>query len=376
MSEPCRIAVAMSGGVDSSTAAAILKEEGHNLVGFSMQLWDQRRNGPAGEEQRGGRCCSIDDLYDARSVAARLGFPYYVVNFQREFEREVVRPFIEGYLGGVTPSPCVLCNSHMKFDHLLQTADEVGAAYVATGHYARIARDSETGRYMLLKGRDPDKDQSYFLFGLRQEQLARALFPLGDLRKQQVRGLARRHSLPVAEKPESQEICFVPDNDYAGFIERHYNDVCGRDEDSDPFASGEIVDLEGKALGKHPGIHHYTIGQRRGLGLAHPSPLYVIDLQPESHRVVVGERPQLGKSLCRVVRPNWISIAAPDAPVRVSAKIRSRHAESPATVTPMEYKSLLVEFDTPQLAVTPGQAAVFYDGDRVIGGGWITRHQP
>lgn len=368
-----RVAVAMSGGVDSSTAAAILRDQGYDLVGFSMQLWDQKRNGSGAEEHVSGRCCSLDDIYDARSVAARLKFPYYAVNFQREFEQRVVRSFIESYRDGLTPSPCVLCNSHMKFDHLIQMAEEVNASRVATGHYARVMRDEKTGRYLLLRARDRHKDQSYYLFELTQEQLAKAMFPLGDLDKAQVRQIAHHYGLEVADKPESQEICFIPDGDYAGFIERHYDDVVGKAEDEVPFPGGQIVDSSGRALGMHSGVHHYTIGQRRGLGVAHPTPLYVIELRPEKRQVVVGERSELAKKSCRAVRPNWISVPAPTHVLRVWAKIRSRHPDTPATVTPLEDGSLDVEFDHPQLAVSPGQACVFYQEDRVVGGGWIAR---
>ncbi len=367
-----RVAIAMSGGVDSSAAAAILKETGCELVGFSMQLWDQRRNSPEGDSIRSGRCCSIDDLYDAREVAARLGIPYYVVDFQREFERTVVKDFVEKYRNGLTPSPCVLCNSHMKFDQLVRMAQDIQAPRVATGHYARVTLDQESGRYNLWQARDKNKDQSYFLFELTQSQLARAIFPLGDLNKGQVREIARRHGLPVAEKAESQEICFIPDGDYAAFVERHCGEIAGSGIPK-PFSAGQIVDTDGRVIGTHHGIHHFTLGQRRGLGIAHPSPLYVLELRPEANTVVVGERSRLGKRRCRVTRPNWISIPELVEPIRVHARIRSRHREAPATAAPGEDGCVEVIFDSPQPAISPGQACVFYQSERVVGGGWITR---
>jgi tRNA-specific 2-thiouridylase len=366
----------MSGGVDSSTAAALLKEQGYELVGFSMQLWDQRRNRNGKSASPASRCCSLDDIHDARAVAGALGFPYYVLNFHEEFEQNVVRYFIESYRDGTTPSPCVLCNSHMKFDHLVRMADEVEASHVATGHYARVFRDGRTGRYRLLRGLDLDKDQSYFLFELSQDQLARALFPLGELTKREVREIARRHHLETADKAESQEICFVPDGDYASFIETHYRAVLGESSECvNPFRPGEILDREGKVLGTHDGVHKFTIGQRRGLGISHSEPLYVVGLEPSDARVIVGTRTDLERTSCRVVRPNWISISTLEEPLRVEVKIRSRHRESPATIFPMPDGSVEVRFEAPQSAVTPGQACVFYCGDDVTGGGWIARHE-
>jgi tRNA-uridine 2-sulfurtransferase len=361
-----KVAIAMSGGVDSSTAALILKESGYDLVGFSMQLWDQRRSGPENAEDKTGRCCSLDDLYDAREVAARLKIPYYVVDFQNEFENAVVRPFVEDYQSGRTPSPCVLCNSRMKFDHLVSMAEEVHATKIATGHYARIVRDEKSGRYLLLRARDNNKDQSYFLFELVQSQLAKALFPLGDLEKEQVRQIARKHNIPVAEKAESQEICFVPDGDYASFVERYSGRISDR-----THLGGNIVDSKGRILGIHNGIHHYTIGQRRGLGIAHSEPLYVLKISPEDNTVVVGERNLLGEGSCYVQHLNWISISDLQAPLRVTAKIRSRHPAADAVITPMEDGRVNVVFDSPQDGISPGQACVFYQGDAVVGGGWI-----
>ncbi len=368
-----RIAIAMSGGVDSSTAALILKDAGWDLIGFTMQLWDRTRNLTGEEEIPSGGCCSPDDFYDAREIATRLDIPYYVVDFQKEFERTIVHAFIEDYRNGLTPSPCVLCNSRMKFDRLARMADEVQATYIATGHYARVQYDADRGRHLLLRARDRSKDQAYFLFELSQDQLAKAVFPLGDLSKKQVREIARRHGLVVADKSESQEICFIPDGDYAAFIERNYDEVVGDPDARNLFPSGQIVDTDGRILGTHQGIHRFTIGQRRGLGVAHTSPLYVLEIQPESNRVIVGERSHLGRVRCRVVRPNWISVAGLSEPLRVQAKIRSRHPEAPATITPMNNGSVEVIFDDPQPAVSPGQACVFYQEEVVVGGGWIDR---
>ena len=369
-----RIAIAMSGGVDSSTAALILKDAGWDLVGFSMQLWDLTLNDSSSAGPQSGGCCSPDDFHDARTIAARLNIPYYVVDFQKEFESTIVRAFIEDYRSGYTPSPCVLCNSHMKFDRLVRMADEVQATHIATGHYARVVYDEKLGRYLLLRAKDRNKDQAYFLFELNQAQLAKAVFPLGDLKKEQVREIARRQGLVVADKSESQEICFIPDGNYAAFIERFYERIVEKADRANPFCPGPIVDTEGRTLGVHRGIHRFTIGQRRGLGIAHSSPLYVLEICPDENRVIVGERAQLAKNRCRVVRPNWISVPELTEPLRIQAKIRSRHPEASATITPMDDGSVEVLFDAPQMAVSPGQACVFYQEDVVVGGGWIEKY--
>ncbi|MDR1728511.1 MAG: tRNA 2-thiouridine(34) synthase MnmA [Acidobacteriota bacterium] len=376
-----RAAVAMSGGVDSSVAALLLADAGLEPVGFSMRLWDQRRNPAAcdlGPDGRAGgaaappaRCCSPDDLYDAREVAARIGIPYYVVDFQKEFEHAVVAPFVEEYRRGRTPSPCVHCNSRLKFDLLARLGAQVGADAVATGHYARIVRDAASGRRLLVEARDKAKDQSYFLFELTQGQLARAMFPLGELTKAEVRRIARERGVPSAEKAESQEICFVPDGDYAAFVERYAAEDADGGRGAAPPPRGEIVDVAGRVLGTHAGIHRFTVGQRRGIGVAHSEPLYVLEIRPWDNTVVVGGRALLGRGGCRVERPNWIAVPELRAPMRVEAKIRSRHAPAPALIEPSPDGGVAVTFDEPQHGVTPGQACVFYRGEVVVGGGWI-----
>lgn len=364
------IAVGMSGGVDSSTVAAILSKD-YRVVGLTMQLWDQRRmakvdpNAPASVE---GRCCSAGDVYDARRVAEHLNLPFYVVNHERQFEEAVVRPFVDDYVHGRTPIPCALCNNHVKFGALLDLARQVGADFLATGHYARIEHDTERGRYLLRRAADESKDQSYFLFGLTQKQLSRTIFPLGSLRKQEVRRLAEEHRLPVAHKPESQEICFVPGGDYTRFVDA-YRRERGDEPDSDG-EGGEIVSTDGAVLGEHSGVHRFTVGQRKGLGFSTGSPLYVLSIDAAARRITVGGNDNLLARSCSVRDVNWISFAEP--PALLSAEVKIRHQHRPAAATlHMEGGGVRVEFDEPQRAITPGQAAVFYQGDLVLGGGWI-----
>ncbi len=370
------IAVAMSGGVDSSTVAAMLRAEGHNVVGLTMQLWNQRRlAGREGmPEQVQGRCCSIDDVYDARRVAEDLGIPYYVVNHEERFERDVVRPFIDEYISGRTPIPCSLCNNHLKFDQLLITARQIGADLLATGHYARCEFSPERNRWLLRRAADGAKDQTYFLFGLTQEQLSRTLFPLGNMNKPQVRELARGHHLALAEKPDSQEICFVPGGDYKRFIDAYL----AEQGEQLPDTSGELVTTDGRVLGHHEGVHNFTVGQRKGLGVATGSPLYVININGAEGKVTVGGNDDLLSRTLIARDLNWIAVDGlrdsgtdANAPMRVTAKIRHRHEPAPAMIENAPNGEVRVTFDEPQRAITPGQAVVFYDGDLVVGGGWI-----
>ncbi len=358
----------MSGGVDSSAVAGLLHRQGERIVGMTMQLWNQRRLPQLTGGHSTGRCCSMDDVYDARWVAQHLGIPYYVVNFENRFEEQVVKPFISEYLSGRTPIPCTLCNNLVKFDQFLDMAAGVGAGRIATGHYARAGFNESTGRYEMQRAVDDSKDQTYFLFGLTQDQLARTIFPLGGMTKPQVRELATELGLPVAQKPDSQEICFVPNGDYAAFIDAYF------EEQGVPRTAtqGEIVDTDGRVVGEHGGVHRFTVGQRRGLGIVAGEPLYVIATQPDTQRVVVGSRDDLMRSTLIAKDVNWISIAPITAPVRAEVKIRNKHVAAAATLYPSSEPSRAeVRFDEPQRAVTPGQGAVFYSSELVLGGGWI-----
>lgn len=345
----------MSGGVDSSVAAALLVRQGHEVIGLSMQLYDQQQG-----DVRFGTCCTLDDLHDARRVAARIGIPHYIVNFERQFADTVVSNFVREYASGRTPIPCVHCNGDLKFATLVERAGSFGAEFVATGHYARVDRDP-AGRCRLLRGVDAGKDQSYFLFTLSQAQLTRALFPVGELDKTAVREWARELGLPVAEKPDSYEICFVEAGNHATFVERATGDR----------RAGAIRDLAGRVVGRHEGIHRFTVGQRKGLGISSPTPLYVVDIDADSSAVTVGPREALERRELTASEVNWIAGEPPADGMRVTAQIRHRHREAAATLQPLADNRVRATFDDPQVAIAPGQAVVFYEGESVVGGGWI-----
>ena len=354
-----RIVIGMSGGVDSSAAAALLLEQGFEVIGITLKLWPQDCVSRAED-----KCCGPQAVADARAVAHRLGIPFYLVDESDDFQKEVIQYFADEYRAGRTPNPCVMCNEKLKFGTLIRRARQLGAEYVATGHYARVEQNPSNGRHVLKRGRDLKKDQSYFLFSLRQDQLARVRFPLGELTKTDTREIARESSLKTADKEESMEICFVPDNDYGRFLQQAKLVDKHR---------GDIVDLQGRVLGQHDGIEFFTIGQRRGLGIAAPRPLYVLDLDPVRNRVVVGDESELDRNSLVVERCNWIATDAPAAPIEALVKIRYNHPGSRAMVRPGPAGTAEVSFYEPQRAITPGQACVFYQDDVVLGGGWITR---
>ena len=355
---PDRVIVAMSGGVDSSVAAALLHEQGCDVIGVTLQLWGKDVCTSVGTKL----CCSVRDALDAKAVAKRLGIRHEVLELADAFRTHVIDYFVESYQDGLTPNPCIACNAHIKFGSLFEYADELGASAIATGHYARTSHDAARGRYILQRAASPDKDQSYVLFTLSQDQLSRSRFPLGALTKPQVRDLARGLGLATAEKPDSQDICFVRDRDKNGFLRRELNVM------EEP---GPIVDQVGHQLGMHRGLLGYTIGQREGLGIAAGTPLYVVAMDRPNNRLIVGPREALLSTTLLAERVNWVSMAAPPQPIRAQAKIRSRHTAASARLHPLEGDTVRVEFDEPQQAITPGQAVVFYDGDLVLGGGWI-----
>jgi tRNA-uridine 2-sulfurtransferase len=352
-----RVVIGMSGGVDSSAAARLLLEQGYDVIGITLKLWPQDCVSRAED-----KCCGPQAVMDARSVAHKLGIPYYLIDEAADFQKQVINYFAEEYKAGRTPNPCVVCNERLKFGNLINRARQLGAEYIATGHFARVEHAGD--RYLLKRGRDARKDQSYFLFSLRQDQLARAIFPLGELTKNDTREIARESHLKTADKEESMEICFVPDKDYGRFLQQA-NLVQKH--------KGDIVDLHGRVLGQHEGIEFYTIGQRKGLGISSPRPLYVVDLDPVNNRVVVGDESSLERSEFQVERCNWIPFAEPPKELQVTARIRYNHPGTPATVVPNENGGATVKLHTPQRAITPGQACVFYQDDLVVGGGWIAR---
>ena len=345
--------IAMSGGVDSSVAALLMGD--HERVGCTMRLFDAEET----ENKRPNTCCSLEDVEDARAVCYRLGIPYHVFNFTDDFEDKIIKKFVDSYRRGITPNPCIDCNRYMKFDKLFYRARQLGCDCVVTGHYARI--EESDGRYVLKKALDPSKDQSYVLYSMTQEQLAHTRFPLGGLRKDEVRRIAEENGFVNAQKPDSQDICFVPDGDYAAFIERH----------SGVMKTGDFVTTAGRVLGQHKGISHYTIGQRKHLGISVGEPIYVVKINAEDNTVVLGDEAALFGTIARVDDFNWIAGEAPSQPVRCKAKTRYRQTEQPATAYPQADGTVEVVFDTPIRAITPGQACVLYDGDVVLGGGVI-----
>jgi tRNA-specific 2-thiouridylase len=354
-----RVVCGMSGGVDSSATAALLLEQGYDVVGITLKLWPQDCVNRAED-----KCCGPQAVTDARSVCHKLDIPYYLIDEAADFQKHVIQYFADEYKAGRTPNPCVMCNQNLKFGRLIDRADQLGAEFIATGHFARVEKNADGTRHLLKRGRDLRKDQSYFLFSLRQDQLARAIFPLGDKTKSDTREVARHCQLKTADKEESMEICFVPDNNYGGFLQQ-----AGLAEKH----RGEIVDVRGQVLGHHDGIEFYTIGQRRGLGLTTAKPVYVLELDPDNNRVVVGDEAALDRDEFIAERCNWHPFDRLTGPIEVTAKIRYNHPGAAATLTPLDAQRTKVKLHAPQRAITPGQAAVFYQDDLVVGGGWITR---
>ena len=354
-----RVICGMSGGVDSSATAALLQEQGYDVIGITLKLWPQDCVNRAED-----KCCGPQAVTDARSVCDKLDVPYYLVDESADFQKFVIQYFADEYKAGRTPNPCVMCNQNLKFGRLIDRADQLGADFIATGHFARVEKSADGSRYLLKRGRDMRKDQSYFLFSLRQDQLARTLFPLGEKTKSDTREVARQCQLKTADKEESMEICFVPDNNYGGFLQQANLVQKHR---------GEIVDVHGHVLGHHDGIEFYTIGQRKGLGITTPKPVYVVELDAENNRVVVGDEAALDRDEFVADRCNWHPFEKLTAPIEVTAKIRYNHPGAPATVTPLEGNQVRVKLHTPARAITPGQAAVFYQDDLVVGGGWIVK---
>lgn len=360
-----RIVVAMSGGVDSSVTAVLLKREGYEVIGATMQIWPSKKQ--AKEAERFGGCCGLSAVEDAKRVANRLNIPHYVLNFREIFEKKVIANFCSEYKEGRTPNPCIRCNQYIKFGVFLSKAKELDAEYIATGHYARIGYGKKRKRYLLRKGIDPKKDQSYVLYVMTQEQLKYTLMPLGTLTKEKVREIARELKLPVASKPESQEICFIPDADYRRFLKTQIS--------ADKLKKGLIVDKKGKVVGRHKGIVFYTIGQRRGLEITSSNPLYVIAIDKDRNVLVVGSEKETLKDRLIAGNVNWIAFDRLKRPIRVKAKIRYRHREAEAKVIPLSGDRVEVRFRRLQRAITPGQAVVFYDKDLLIGGGTIEKGQ-
>ncbi len=365
MKEQKTVVVAMSGGVDSSVAALLLHEQGYRIIGITMKLWDYEEVGGNINQESG--CCSLSSFNDAREICVSMGVPHYILNFSREFHKEVVEDFIDEYLAGRTPNPCVQCNTKIKWKTLVEKAEEPGADYIATGHYARTMFNTSTNRYELHKAKDRKKDQSYALWGIRQSSLAKTLFPLGELTKPEVRDLARKYDLSTAEKKESQEICFIPDNNYHRLLKTVYPDL------DKNVGKGKMIDVQGNNVGQHQGYPFYTIGQRKGLGGGFSEPVYVVDINAEKNNITIGNKNALYCEKFIVDQINLVSQERIDQAIKAHVKIRYNDEGHPSTLHPLKDGKIHIKFDTPQLAVTPGQSAVFFSGEKIIGGGIIEK---